>query len=117
MNDLKKVFDSKQNYLSYIDNSQNDLNNKEFQVMQMEASEFEYYPKEIILKVGIPVKWEFYNRGAVGCANAVSARGLYSGIISLKRGMNVFEFTPKNTGTYKITCSMGMVEPVTVRVI
>ncbi|HLB51843.1 hypothetical protein A3F07_04265 [candidate division WWE3 bacterium RIFCSPHIGHO2_12_FULL_38_15] len=117
LNDLKKVFDSKQNYLSYIDNSQNDLNNKEFQVMQMEASEFEYYPKEIILKVGIPVKWEFYNRGAVGCANAVSARGLYSGIISLKRGMNVFEFTPKNTGTYKITCSMGMVEPVTVRVI
>ena len=117
INDAKKVFVT--NLSADIKKSDNtEISNiKEFQVMQMEASNFEYFPKEIILKAGIPVKWEFYNHGAVGCANAVSARGLYPKIISLKRGMNTFEFTPVNRGTYKITCSMGMVEPVTVKVI
>ncbi|RJR28342.1 hypothetical protein C4561_00055 [candidate division WWE3 bacterium] len=86
------------------------------QYLQMEATAFEYFPKEVWLKAGIPVKWEFYNNGAQGCAQAVAARGLYSGTFILRPGLNETEFTPQNKGTYKITCTMGMVDPVTVHV-
>ncbi|OGC76128.1 hypothetical protein A2619_02100 [candidate division WWE3 bacterium RIFOXYD1_FULL_39_9] len=86
------------------------------QYLQMEATEFEYFPKVVRLKAGVPVKWEFYNNGAQGCAQAVAARGLYQGVFVLKPGLNETEFTPRNKGTYKITCTMGMVPPVTVYV-
>lgn len=90
--------------------------NKNFQILAMEASSFEYTPKFVKLKTGVPVKWEFYNNGATGCATSVISRGLFSGTLNLKPGLNTFEFTPNKTGTYKITCSMGMVPPVTVEV-
>ncbi|HLD51039.1 hypothetical protein A3K34_02090 [candidate division WWE3 bacterium RIFOXYC1_FULL_40_10] len=91
-----------------------DVDSSGTQILRMEASGFEYSPKNVTLKAGIPVRWEFNNKGAVGCSRSVSARGLYPSIIQLNPGMNVFEFTPKTPGTYKITCSMGMVQPVTV---
>ena len=86
------------------------------QYLQMEATTFEYFPKEVWLKSGIPVKWEFFNNGAQGCAQAVAARGLYPGTFILRPGLNETEFTPQHKGTYKITCTMGMVDPVTVHV-
>jgi len=90
--------------------------NIDYQVLQLEASGFEYYPKQITIKSGIKTKWEIYNSGARGCANAVYARGLYPEVIQLKPGMNSVEFIAPKPGTYKISCSMGMVPPVTVRV-
>ncbi len=86
------------------------------QLMQMEAAGFEYQPKQFALAVNVPVRWEIYNSGALGCANAVYAPGLYDEVILLKTGMNVVEFTPKEKGNYKISCSMGMVPPVYVTV-
>jgi sulfite exporter TauE/SafE len=86
------------------------------QLMQMEAKGFEYVPKEFTLKLNVPVRWEIYNSGAIGCANAVYAPGLYEEVILLKPGLNTFEFTPTNAGVYKISCSMGMVPPVYVTV-
>ena len=86
------------------------------QLMQMEAKGFEYLPKEFNLTVGVPVRWEIYNSGALGCANAVYAPGLYNEVILLKPGLNVVEFTPEKAGNYKISCSMGMVPPVYVSV-
>ncbi|KKS21294.1 MAG: hypothetical protein UU77_C0005G0022 [candidate division WWE3 bacterium GW2011_GWC1_41_7] len=87
----------------------------DIQYLQMEAAGFEYYPKKATLKAGVPVVWEFYNSGVYGCGQSVSARGLYPGIVTLKPGMNTFKFTPK-AGTYKITCSMGMVDPAIITV-
>jgi len=86
------------------------------QLMQMEARGLEYLPKELSIRKDIPVRWEIYNTNAVGCANAVYAPDLYNDVILLKPGLNVVSFTPTKTGTFKITCSMGMVAPVFVSV-
>lgn len=88
----------------------------EVQYLQMEASKFDYYPKNVSLKVGVPVVWEFYNRGVYGCAQAAYARGLYPEVIYLQPGMNIIKFTPKQKGTFKLSCTMGMVDPVTIKV-
>ncbi len=86
------------------------------QLMQMEARGFEYMPKEITIRKDIPVRWEIYNTNAVGCANAVYAPDFHQDVILLKPGLNVVNFTPTKAGTFKITCSMGMVAPVYVSV-
>lgn len=89
---------------------------RDYQLFQMEASEFEYLPREATLKVNVPVKWQIYNSGSYGCAQAVYAPGLYSRIVMLKPGLNEYEFTPTKKGVYKISCSMGMVSPILVTV-
>lgn len=92
-------------------------NNADYQIIQMEAVGFEYYPKEITIQSGVKTQWSIYDSGSVGCARAVYARGLYPDVIYLEPGMNTVEFIAPQPGTYKISCSMGMVPPVTVRVI
>lgn len=87
------------------------------QLIQLEAKGFAYYPKDISVYANRPVRLEIMNTGAVGCANAVVGRGLFNGVITLKDGINVVEFTPTTKGIYKITCTMGMVPPVSVRVL
>lgn len=86
------------------------------QVLQMEAAGFQYYPPVTNIKAGVPTRWEIYNSGASGCAQAVFARGLFPNVIYLQPGLNVVEFTPMVPGTYKVSCSMGMVPPITVNV-
>ena len=87
------------------------------QLMQIEAKGFAYYPTSFTLKSGVSTRLEVINSGAVGCANAMIGRNLFSGVMYLTRGLNVAEFTAPAPGYYKITCSMGMVPPVSVRVI
>lgn len=94
-----------------------DSKNGEYQVLSLEARGFDYYPQEITIKSGIRTIWEITDNGSVGCARAVYARGLYPNVIQLKPGINTVEFIAPAPGTYKISCSMGMVAPVTVRVI
>jgi len=92
-------------------------NGKEFQEVNLEARGFEYLPKEITLKVGIPVKFKVNNNGAYGCAQAMYLPGLYDKVVYLTEKVTEVEFTPEKKGNYKISCTMGMVPPVTVRVI
>jgi len=87
---------------------------EEIQIMQMEARGFEYYPEVITIKSHLPTKFTIYSNGSLGCANAVYARGLYPDIIILNPGLNVVEFIAPAPGTYQISCSMWMVNPVTV---
>jgi len=94
-----------------------DRSTVDLQVMQMEAAGFDYYPKEITIYSGVKTRWDIYENQAVGCAKAVYARGLYSEVIYLKPGNNSVEFIAPKPGTYKISCSMGMVSPVIVKVI
>jgi uncharacterized protein len=86
----------------------------QIQIMQMEARGFAYYPDVITIKSNLPTKFEIYSNGSIGCANAVYARGLYPEIIILNPGMNVVEFIAPAPGTYQISCSMWMVDPITV---
>ena len=90
---------------------------KDYQVMNMEAKGFEYSPRVITIKSGVRTVWNIYEEKTLGCAKAVYARGLYKDVIYLKPGLNSVEFTAPKKGTYKISCSMGMVNPVTVKVI
>lgn len=92
------------------------VENGEVQIIRFVADEFEYKPVgSTTLKAGVPTKLIVDNQGIVGCGIQMAARGLFSGVVSLKVGENVVEFTPKK-GVYKLTCSMGMVPPVTIRV-
>jgi sulfite exporter TauE/SafE len=89
-------------------------NNDQYQLMQMEARGFEYFPEVITIKAYLPTRFEINSNGSLGCANAVYARGLYPDIIILNPGLNVVEFTAPAPGTYQISCSMWMVNPITV---
>jgi uncharacterized protein len=91
-------------------------NTKGIQILKMTAKGFDYSPKEVFLQVDVPVRWEFTNEGVYGCAQTIYARGLYPNLITLKQGLNIIEFTPTTKGTFKISCSMGMVDPVIVHV-
>jgi len=84
------------------------------QVMQMEVKGFEYFPKIITIKAGIPTKFEITDNGSIGCARAVYARGLYPDVILLEPGLNTVEFVAPTAGTYQVSCSMWMVEPINV---
>ena len=84
------------------------------QVMQMEVKGFEYFPKTITIKAAIPTKFKITDNGSIGCARAVYARGLYPAVILLEPGLNTVEFIAPAAGTYQISCSMWMVEPITV---
>jgi sulfite exporter TauE/SafE len=84
------------------------------QVMKMEVKGFEYFPKIITIKAGIPTRFEITDNVSIGCARAVYARGLYPEIILLQPGLNAVDFIAPTAGTYQISCSMWMVEPITV---
>ena len=84
------------------------------QIMKMEVKGFEYFPKVIHIKANTPTRFEISDNGSIGCARAVYPRGLYDQIINLQPGINTVEFTSPGPGTYQISCSMWMVEPITV---
>lgn len=87
----------------------------QYQELTMQATEFEYFPKNITLKAGVPTKLTVLNSNVVGCAQAMWLGGLYDEVIYLNTPTSKAEFTPEK-GTYKISCTMGMVPPVIVRV-
>jgi len=108
LNDLKTVFSK--------DVGREALAVGDIQYFQMEAKGFSYYPRKVSLKAGVKTRWEIYNSGASGCASGVYAREFFPEVIYLQPGLNVVEFTPEKPGKYKVSCSMGMVDPVIVTV-
>lgn len=91
--------------------SDNDKTNQELYIV---ADGFEYtIIGSNILKAGVPTKMIVDNRGIAGCGAYMAAHGLLDDWQKLESGFNEFEFTPQ-AGTYKITCTMGMVQPITV---
>lgn len=85
------------------------LNAASQQIMSMEASAYGYSPTSFTVQAGVPVRWEINNTGASGCTNSVIARGLIDGAVSLRKGLNVIEFTPQERGSFAFSCWMGMV--------
>jgi sulfite exporter TauE/SafE/copper chaperone CopZ len=83
------------------------------QVIKMKALAYGYEPNYFKVRVGVPVRWEIIDQGTSGCTNAIIARGLFEGQISLSHGaISVKEFTPPKAGRYKFSCWMGMVSGV-----
>ncbi len=83
------------------------------QLIKMEASARGYSPNYLVVKAGVPVRWEITDTGTSGCTNAVIAKNLFSGQIDLTPGQTaVKEFTPTTPGKYKFSCWMGMISGV-----
>lgn len=88
------------------------------QVIKIIAKDFTYAPQgSTTLKADKPAKLVIDNQGIEGCGVYLSATGLTDKYLYLKNGLNVVDIPNPKVGNYKITCSMGMVPPVSVKVI
>lgn len=87
------------------------------QVISLVAEGFSYTPiSSTTIKAGTPAKLVVDDRGILGCGVFLSARGLIDGFVALRAGINEIDLGTPSPGTYKVTCSMGMVPPVTINV-
>lgn len=88
------------------------------QQVHIRASGFSYIPvSSMTIQQGIPTKLIVDDEGIQGCGAFLTVVGLIDGYVSLEMGKNEINLGTPSPGTYKITCSMGMVPPVTLRVI
>lgn len=95
-----------------------ELDENGVQNLTITATDFSYIPTSLTtIKAGLPTKLIVNNQGVQGCGAYLSARGLFDQYAFLNPGENVFDLGLPKKGTYKITCSMGMVRPVTIKVI
>ena len=78
------------------------------QAVVMQVTDRGYSPDQIVLKKGIPVKWDIRASDNLGCASSIVVPQ-YNIRQSLSAGSNIIRFTPTETGTIPFSCSMGMV--------
>jgi len=77
------------------------------QVARMKQLPGGYQPNKFVIKKGIPVKWIVEATNIDVCSSSIVANKI--GIKKfLELGENIFEFTPKETGEIKFSCTMGM---------
>jgi sulfite exporter TauE/SafE/copper chaperone CopZ len=79
----------------------------ERQVLKTVQNGAGYSPKVAAVYAGRPVRWEIDSQ-SLGCASTMNLEAMGLGVVSLKDGLNVFEFTPEATGVLAYTCGMGM---------
>ncbi len=80
---------------------------KGVQVVNMEERSNGYFPNRFTIKKDIPVRWVIDAKDPYSCASALVSSKL--GVRkNLQAGKNIIEFTPKETGKIKFSCSMGM---------
>ncbi|OQY65123.1 hypothetical protein B6D29_04415 [Microgenomates bacterium UTCPR1] len=77
------------------------------QIVKMTQNASGYSPNSFTIKKDIPVKWVINSTDSFTCAaSIVSAKlGVRQG---LQQGENIIEFTPKEVGPIRFSCSMGM---------
>lgn len=81
------------------------------------AKGFSYIPTgATTLEAGKEATLIVDNQGIQGCGAFIAARGLIKNYVALEPGINEIELGKVKKGTYKLTCSMGMVPPVTITV-
>ncbi|MAG08460.1 hypothetical protein CMO89_03230 [Candidatus Woesearchaeota archaeon] len=84
------------------------LLNKGFQEIRMEVNRYGWKPDKFVLKKGVPVRWIIEGKEINGCNNAIQVPK-YGLNFDIKRGEQVIEFTPKEEGTIRWSCWMGMI--------
>ena len=88
----------------------------QLQAVTIQAKGFKYFPRTLQLKAGIPTELIVMSNNVQGCARAMYSAGLFDDVLYLQNNISKTTFVPK-TGSYKISCSMGMVDPIRVEVI
>lgn len=77
------------------------------QIVRMTQNFSGYEPNSFTIKKDTPVKWIITSENPNSCAASIVSSKL--GIRqSLEAGENIIEFTPKETGEIRFSCSMGM---------
>ena len=81
------------------------------QIVDMKIDGLDYVPSRFTVVAGVPVEWHIDASNAQGCTHTISLPQL--GIREFIPGDQVktITFTPKEPGTLKFTCSMGMAGP------
>lgn len=88
------------------------------QELKVIARGFEYIASgPMTISAGVPTKLIIDNQGVLGCAAYMAANGLMTGFVALQQGVNQVDLGIPQKGTYKLTCTMGMVRPITITVI
>jgi uncharacterized protein len=82
-----------------------------YQEIKMEVNRYGWSPDKFVLKKGVPVKWIIEGKEINGCNNAIQVPKL--GLkFDIKKGEQIIEFTPTETGTISWSCWMGMIPGV-----
>lgn len=77
------------------------------QEVRMRQTSRGYSPNSFTIQKGIPVRWIITSEDQYSCASSLVAQKI--GVRrSLQAGENIIEFTPKETGSIRFSCSMGM---------
>lgn len=82
--------------------------NNGYQEIYMNVTRNGWEPATFTIKKGVPVKWIVNGKEITSCNRAIQVPklGLY---FDVKKGEQVIEFTPKETGNIPFTCWMGMI--------
>lgn len=98
------------------ENSANTIAGK--QIISLTAKGFRYTPtSSMTIEAGVPTILVVDDQGIQGCGVFLTVSGLVKGFVPLEYGRNEIDLGTPKAGTYKITCSMGMVPPVVLKVI
>ncbi len=83
------------------------IDSEGYQIIKMDADASGYNPNSFVLKKGVPVKWVINGKEITNCNKAIQVPKL--GLrFDIKKGEQVIEFTPEETGTISWSCWMGM---------
>ena len=78
------------------------------QVVRMIVQYGTYQPKNLVVRAGIPVRWEIDGKDIEGCVRDL-VMPTYGIRKRLAPGTNIIAFTPKAAGTIPFSCGMGMI--------
>jgi len=79
-----------------------------FQIVKMDV-DWIFTPNKFVIRKDIPVRWEINGINISGCSSEVVIPRL--GISKkIDKGLNIVEFTPKETGVLPFSCWMGMID-------
>lgn len=78
------------------------------QVVKMTVAYGAFSPDQLVIKKGVPVRWEIQGVDISGCASSIVVPS-YGIRKVLSRGLNVVTFTPRTAGIIPFSCSMGMI--------
>ena len=82
-----------------------------YQEIKMEVNSRGWKPDKFVLKKGVPVKWIIDGKEINGCNKAIQFPK-YGLNFEIKKGEQIIEFTPTETGTVSWSCWMGMIRGV-----
>ena len=80
-----------------------------YQEIRMTVDKSGFTPNKFVLKKGVPVHWIINGKELTSCNRAIQVPA-YGLQFDVKQGEQTIEFTPKDSGTIRWSCWMGMIQ-------